>query len=77
MVLASVIYLPWWLSLVMVLASVALIDQFYEVVLAGLLFDLLYGLGTSWWSVRVPFGLATVLLVWLAARLKRNLIHFN
>lgn len=77
LILASVIYLPWWLSLIIALAAIAWIDDFYEVAVAGLLFDLLYGLGTDWWSVRIPVALLSVLLVFLATRLKKNLLVFN
>ncbi len=46
-------------------------DQFYEVALAALLFDLLYGL-----SPGLPLTLLSVVLVFSITALKKNLLIF-
>lgn len=39
----SLLYLPWWLGALVVLAGCFIIDRFYEVFIYGIVFDALYG----------------------------------
>ncbi|MBI2099947.1 MAG: hypothetical protein HYT48_01240 [Candidatus Vogelbacteria bacterium] len=71
LLLASVFYLPWWLSAILTVGGVMMFDQFYEVALAALLFDLLYGL-----SPGLPLTLLSVVLVFSITALKKNLLIF-
>lgn len=41
--ICSVLFLPWWMSFIFALVSVFMVERFYEVVLYGMLFDVLYG----------------------------------
>lgn len=74
LLLLAVIMLPWWLSLVLLLYFAWRVPFFYEAVMAGLVFDLLYGLPstTGWWSLRFFAAIFTLLLVCLIETVKVN-----
>lgn len=38
-----VLYLPWWIGVLVALVSAFLVDRFFELVLYGMLADVLYG----------------------------------
>lgn len=62
--LLGVILLPWWLELVLLLIAIWLLPRLYEVILIGLVFDLLYGVPTeSWFSLRFLATIVTLILV--------------
>lgn len=72
---ASVLFLPWFVTLALALALVALANA-YEVILAGFLLDLLYGVD-GMFGVPMPFlGTTTAFILFAAAYLiKRNLVR--
>lgn len=71
-------YLPWWLEAFLVLGFLVLLRNFYEAVLLGFFFDLVYGLPTGG-PLRFQF-IATFslwLLVPLLQRMKKSLAWYN
>ncbi len=72
---ASVLYFPWYVTLLIALIIVARTSG-YEVLIAGLCVDLLYG-DRGIWGLEVPF-LATgtaVILFFAAHFIKKNFIR--
>lgn len=41
--IGAVLYAPWWLTLIFAATGIFYFPSFYEVIVAGLLVDLLYG----------------------------------
>ena len=69
----SVFLLPWWITVLLAVAGVLLIHNFYEVVIAGVLIDLLYGTSTAFFfDFSAVFTVSALLLVFLGERFKKN-----
>ena len=41
--IASLLYLPWWVGALLAIAACLCVDKFYEVVIYGVIADALYG----------------------------------
>ena len=51
LIVLSVFVLPWWVPVILACAGLFYFDRFYEIILIGLFFDILYH------SANTPFGL--------------------
>lgn len=73
---ASVIYMPWWVTAVLAVAGVFMFKRFYEIVAVGVLMDLLYGVPAprffNFWFVFTIGSLA----VYLAAMKVKESLRF-
>jgi len=70
----SVFFLPWWFTVLLAIAGIFFIQNFYEVVIAGLLIDLLYGTDTAlFFGFSAVFTIGALALVVLGERLKKNI----
>lgn len=66
----SVLYLPWWVTACMVIVSGILVVRCYEVIVYGILFDVLYGtsFGVHGYSYVGTTFTAAVFFITLIAR---------
>ncbi len=70
----SVFFLPWWITVLLAIVGILFIQNFYEVVVAGLLIDLLYGTDTSlFFGFSAVFTIGALALVVLGERFKKNI----
>ncbi len=70
--LVIVFYLPWWIFIPFTLLAAFVFDAYYELVLAGYMFDSLYGLPTrSFFSLGMFYTLYSALLLVLSTYLKQ------
>lgn len=67
----SVLYLPWWVGALIVLAVCFVIDRFYEVFIYGIATDALYstGMGTHGFEY---IGSLYVVVIFIVASLLRD-----
>jgi hypothetical protein len=75
--LLGVLLLPWWLVLVASILVIWRLPFFYEAVVLGILFDLLYGVPTvGWLSLRFSATIVTLLLVCVLETAKEHVNLF-
>lgn len=60
LLLFSILYLPWWLSLAVAVGASFWFFRYYELIAVGLLIDLLYGQGATYFF---PFIVTTGTIV--------------
>lgn len=51
LIVLSPFFLPWWISLILALAALFYFESYYEIVLIGFMYDVLY------YSANTAFGL--------------------
>ena len=68
---------PWWLSIVLVLASSFFFNRFYEAALFGFLFDMLYSPTVGYAPSALLGTIVGLTLPVLAESLKRYLLFYN
>ena len=66
LMLAGIFLFPWWLSAIVALAGSIMFKPYYEVLLAGLIYDLLYAAPTDKFFGFVFVGLAAAFLFFIA-----------
>ncbi len=70
--LVSVLFFPWWLSVMFVCVGVVLYEQYVECVIAGVAVDILYGACL----VPIIFTLSSFCIYVIFGRLKKHIrIH--
>ncbi len=71
----SVFFLPWWMVLSIVLSAMFYFDRYYEVIIIGLIADVLYG---SFYAVNFPYPITLLSLIFLyiISNFKKNLIAY-
>ncbi len=77
LIIGSVLFLPWWFALLLTLGGILWFPRFYELVLAGLLFDLWYGGPGSEALFKTPVALGIIIVVYLAIGLKSYVTIFR
>lgn len=71
--LISLFFCPWWLTTLLGLAGLIYFKNYYEVAVAALIFDLVYGsAGVSSW-LPLPFFLTSVVLLLVISPLRYRL----
>lgn len=72
--IVAILCLPWYLSLLVGILGTFFFPWFVEVIIAGIVFDILYGsLGASWFGLGM-MGFFTSLIVFFALqKIKQNL----
>ena len=73
----SLFIAPWWASFMLAFAGIFFFTNFYEIILAGLIMDIVYGAGSSG-VFDVPFisTLAGVLLFTGGSFVKKRLVFY-
>lgn len=74
--LASVLWLPFWLTLILVLAGLFYFKNFYEAPAAGLLMDLLYGLPETRWGGWPLVSFTIGIIIFIGAELLKRRLKF-
>ena len=68
---AAILLFPWWIVLVIALAAVIICRAFYEVLIWGLVGDVLYGAqGATFLDLPLVFTAGAFLLVFATKRVK-------
>ncbi len=68
--LGVIFYTPWWAVAILAFVGAFLFPSYYEIILAGVFFDLLYGISAH--PVRGVLGLVVAIVLFaVARRLKR------
>jgi hypothetical protein len=74
----SVLYLPAWLYILMVVSFAFLFNSYYEALFAGFLADSLYApLGTFYNAYGVKYLLISAIILLLVEGLKRRLKYYS
>lgn len=70
LLLGAIFYTPWWVVAIVAFVGAFLFPFYYEIILAGILFDVLYGISAH--PVRGVLGLLVAIVLFVVARrLKR------
>lgn len=74
LIVLSVFFLPWWLTTILAVLALLKFDFFLEIVLIGLLLDVIYG--THLIFVHIPYALSllAIILFLLTTSLKKKLL---
>ncbi len=73
--LLSVLFLPWWVTIILALALTFYFEFYYEFIIAAILIDMLYGVPQEW-SFNLPleysiFSIVVFMLIqWVKTRLR-------
>ena len=73
--LLAIFIMPWWLSLLLIIAAIFYFNTFYESVIFAILLDGFYGIpGLTFYGINAFFttviGVIFILLIFLKPRLK-------
>lgn len=72
-IVISILFLPWWATVLLVCAGILLFPHFYEAIIAGVLMDVLYGVSMVSFSGFVAvFTVIFSLGYLLGERFKKN-----
>ncbi len=72
--LGSLFWLPWWITLILGLVGFIVFKNYYEGAAFALLFDLIYGaVGSGFWGFPLPFFLGAIVLLLILPPLKYRL----
>ena len=73
---ASLLFLPWWITIVIALIAVFVYNVFYELILWGVVGDLLYGAGVASFYALTSFLSTGALVLFLTAQYLKEKIRF-
>lgn len=77
-IIFSVFYFGWWETALLVLFGIIAFDGFYEVFIAGLLLDILYGVRTEeFYGIWFVFTLFFSVMYLVTMRIKKNTRFYN
>lgn len=75
--IASILFLPWWVSLLASVIFLFNIENYYEIIGAGFLLDVLYGAPTAgFYGLEFAMTLSASLIFLISGPLKRRLIFY-
>lgn len=72
--LASILLLPWWLSLLFAALAALGLSRFYAVALIGLLWDIIFHPSEPFLGIALPATILLVILVALSEPLRERLM---
>jgi hypothetical protein len=75
LILLAPFFLPWWISLIAVLAAVFYFDSYYEIILIGFMYDVLYHSANTMFGL-YGFTLISCVLFVLVKQIKKRLILY-
>ncbi len=70
----SILYLPWWLSLALVVGACLSVPKFYESLFYGLLIDTLYGTKSGLYGLAYVFTGVSVLIFFTTAAIRERVL---
>lgn len=74
-ILVSPFFVPWWVVLMLALAAVFWFDSYYEIVVLGMICDVLYASSHSFLGL-YGFTLISGLILILVRQIKKRLIMY-
>lgn len=75
-IVISIMLLPWWVVLLCAVVSIIFINKYYELVIFGIIYDLIYGV--SFTGINMYYGVIFgIILFLISTKLKQRLIKFN
>ncbi len=74
-IVISPFFVPWWIVLILVLAAVFLYENYYEIILIGIICDVLYASSTTPWGI-YGFTIAACVLLVAVKQIKKRLIMY-
>lgn len=72
-IIISIILLPWWVTLLCAVAFVIFVDRYYELILFGAIYDVIYGVQTNE-SLMYYGTLIGIILFVISVSLKNRII---
>ncbi len=77
LIYASVLFAPWWLSLLLILSGIIFLDFALESIIAAFVIDMLYGVQLSR-AIDGPFVITLIaLILFFAKRILKPYIFIN
>lgn len=73
-IIASILFAPWWLTALIVLAAVAMIGRFYEAIAYGILVDALYGTPVGYHGFSYAATLYAVVIFIVANAVRKRVV---
>lgn len=64
--ICAIFYLPWWLVAVIAVFGIFYFHSYYEVLVAGILLDILYSVSGNEFSVFSVLGFLTAIILFVA-----------
>ena len=68
----SILFFPWWTTSVFVLFGVFIFPNYVEIIIAGILVDVLYGQHTAMVSFSGIYGTASTIVIYFAIKLLKS-----
>jgi hypothetical protein len=75
LILISPFFVPWWIVLLLALASLFFFESYYEILVLGLICDVLYASSHTFFGL-YGFTLISGLLLILVGQIKKRLIMY-
>ena len=72
-VIASVLFLPWWVGAVIAVAACFFVNNFYEIIIYGIIADSLYGSKFGLYGFSYIASLYSAIIFIIIAALKKKL----
>lgn len=72
-ILSSVFFFPWWFPAVLAIVCVFLFENYFEILLFGLILDFLYASSEAFSLISMLFTFAATILLIVSIFVKRNL----
>jgi len=70
----SILFLPWWVTIFLVLFGIFFFNHFYEAIIAGILIDLLYGTrAEEFFGIWFLFFIIFSSIYFFGEKLKKNI----
>lgn len=77
-ILCSIIWGYWWLTLLFVVLFTFFFPMYFEIIVAGILYDSLYGLHLNeFWNIRFIFTIASIILFTISVIIRKYLMTYE
>jgi len=71
----SIFILPWWIVFLISLASLFYFERFYEIIIIGILADVLYG-SIHFLNFPYPITFVAIIVFYIISKFKNNLTAY-
>jgi hypothetical protein len=71
----TIFFLPWWIVFLVALALLFYFDRFYEVIIIGIIADVLYS-SINFLDFPYPITLVSIIFLYIISKFKKNLIAY-
>ncbi|MDO8579829.1 MAG: hypothetical protein Q7R72_03100 [bacterium] len=73
-IIVSILYLPWWLSVIFITGACFFVPKFYEAVIYGILIDALYGTKFGLYGFSYVFTGIFIIIFFVSSIIRRKLL---